>query len=90
MINPDERGTELVFRRQGHHTQGKTYRARGDGLQQIFQCGKLRPECLNNIFFGCFSLSLLPVRGDTYADFRQLYILTRVAAPCLFDRKKSY
>jgi len=90
VINPDERGTELVFLRQGTSCTGKDIQSPRDGLQQIFQCGKLRPECLNNIFFGCFILSLLPVWGDTYVDIRQLYILTRVAAPCLFDRKKSY
>jgi len=74
----------------GNYPIGKSYRAHRAGLQQLFQCGKLRQESLNNIFFDCFSLSLLSVRGDTYVDFCQRYLLTRVAAPCLIDRKKSY
>jgi len=70
--------------------QGQGYRTNPKGVQQLFQCGRLRPESLNSIFFGCFCLSLLPVRGDTYVDIRQLYLLTRVAAPCVNDRKKCY
>ena len=74
----------------GDKTQGQEYRTNPKGVQQHFQCGRLRPVSLNSIFFGCFCLSLLPVRGDTHEDFRQRYLLNRVAAPCVNDRKKCY
>ena len=32
--------------------QGQEYRTNTKGVQQLFQCGRLRPESLNSIFFG--------------------------------------
>jgi len=58
--------------RIANYPMGKSYRAHWEGLHPLFQCGKLRQESLNNIFFGCVSLSFLSVRGDTNVDFRQL------------------
>ena len=71
--------------RIANYRMGNTYSVHRDGWQQLFQCGKLRPESLNNIFSGCFSCLLLPVRGKKSSTSWWLicrYSLALFTDPC--------
>ena len=91
MINPDERGTELVFRRRGTSYTGKDIQSPRGWFTADFSVHDDKAiECLNKIFFG--QTNREPRHGSVYraAEYLRACRPEPEAAADKRNRKKCY
>ena len=91
MINPDERGTELVFRRQGTSYTGEDIQSPRGWFTADFSVHDDKAiECLNKIFFGHTNRE--PRHGSVYraAEYLPVCRPEPKATTVKSNRKKCY